>query len=404
MTRTTVSSKDIEDIVEFRKYSNDIIYLKLENTRGFSKELLEKIIYLPNIFVYVTSGYTKRHNEKFNNRPYTENKNKYNLDDLEMILDIKEDILRGIPPEASDLLKTYILYIKLRKHLYYSENGSDDLLGLLTSEVSSLGSSFILQEFLDNLNIPNRMIFLKDFKAAINAIKVNNYEILLDLGRELYAKGTTPCINYFGTMDLKNYYHLAPPAKEETVKNYNEFTRLTEVEMKKLEETYSKLEKRLSYKIFKRKDGSKFLLSPLSKEKFLYAEVSSIIKNYRLVYSDIDLLNTDPDTFNHLLERDNLFTESNHLTNKSIKTPRYQKYLRDDLQFILEEMEDFQVFRYNYYEIKILEDKTALIKEKEIITDNNLFLFNKEDLVLKYLTKKRITESKFTNGYLGYIK
>lgn len=238
--------------MELLKNKREKYILEVENTRGLTKEFLEKFK-LSNFSVQIRGGYTKERVRFWNNLnvlakdshsgvlgkrgiSYYEDAIIYSVYETIEIISEFENLEREIQPQWSKIKKALYIYDALREKIVYESSKAHDnsykirtLRGLLSGRAVCAGYALIFKEAMDRLGIEcdyvegvttNKEHSKYQTTHAWNLLKINGLTIPLDLTSDAgkYRRGDSKAFSDFSNLAKFKEKHF--PSALEKVQNY----------------------------------------------------------------------------------------------------------------------------------------------------------------------------------------
>lgn len=413
----------------------------IDNTRAINLSTASSLLKYKNLVIQVKGPFNDNFLKKYQINKYASKENLYNPFTFYLIIKEIEKLEKEVFKALKPLPKVFMIYDILRtKMKVYLEEEINGLEGLITRKINPMGESLILKEFLDRLEIPNKLIFTSDYRVAFNLIKINKYYYLLDLPGDTYKfqNNLYSKIEGFSNMDKRKFMNMYSFNKEEGINNLDFITILNGETINILRSLTIPKQINTTYLILNRKDTSSIVMAKMNNDKYMEEGlnryfIADIYKGFRfnnpkVFYTRSDLLslgdniNLLSDSFlgrerlnnlynNHnynlgILNSDLSFRDDKDKYSSNLSIRIYKK--NNGGSVILEKTYQNNLFFYNYYELYFGEDKDMHFFQGEIITSSDLFSIPEsyDNMVAnKFLGLDRVVyHIKYLDGYLGYFK
>ena len=191
------------------KAKNEDIILVFDNTKGLSKQIINKLD--NKVTISITGGLNPK-KEKFNNSHY-QKRTYYSPKELSLIIDKFEKIEKHINPLWNDLEKSMYIYKSLCESFTYSKNifnnrdAARNLLGMITNQSVCSGFALIYKEAMDRINIP--CIYQnRETHHSWNFILIDGKYRSVELTWDTSNKNNNKCgFNYFCRDNKDQFYN-----------------------------------------------------------------------------------------------------------------------------------------------------------------------------------------------------
>ena len=294
------------------RYPSVNFLVEVPSTRGISSQMLRQLN--PKVKIRVAGGYTKERIEncsryRSDNGSYYTTAVIYSRNELIKIIEVIEEIEKGINKNWSSLQKLVYVYDKIKNTVMYDpkfENKSSSqirsLRGLLTKETVCAGFALILKEILDRLGID--CAYVESYKHAWNIVQIEGklYPLDLTYDNSLFRSGRYNSFDHFG-YDLEEFSKTHIPLPWEPIQDYEK--NLSTFNRTAIISIIHELNKERDYTTTTyygtRHDKSKFIVSQVGDSlilgtryyRYYYAEMgfNGRYQNPIILYSDTNVTN-----------------------------------------------------------------------------------------------------------------